>query len=140
MTQKDITTDTVAPGKIAEFIRTKYADPALAADLPSAIAQVQSIFAATIFPERKADWRVYPNNIGHKDWPGCFRCHDNKHVTSTGESPRSSDCASCHTLVSQGKGPALETLSAKGLEFVHPDGELDADLTCSDCHNGGIQK
>ncbi|MEO6001923.1 MAG: NapC/NirT family cytochrome c [Opitutus sp.] len=140
MTQKDITTDAVAPQKIAEFIRTKYADPALATELPNAIAQVQSIFTATIFPERKADWRVYPNNIGHKDWPGCFRCHDNKHVSSSGKSPRSSDCTSCHTLVSQGKGPALETLSAKGLEFVHPDGELDADLTCSDCHNGGIQK
>ena len=34
----------------------------------------------------------------------------------------------------------LETLSAKGMKFKHPGGELDPDLTCSDCHNGGIQK
>jgi hypothetical protein len=31
-------------------------------------------------------------------------------------------------------------LNAKGIEFKHPDGALDADLTCADCHNGGIQK
>ena len=31
-------------------------------------------------------------------------------------------------------------LDAKGLTFVHPDGELDAELSCNDCHTGGIQK
>jgi len=140
MIQKDITTDAVAPQKIADYIRSKYVDPALAGEVPAAVAEVQAIFSTTIFPERKADWRVYPNNIGHKDWPGCFRCHDDKHVTASGESPRSSDCNSCHTIVAQGKGEQLQALSAKGLKFAHPDGELDADLTCSDCHNGGIQK
>ena len=34
----------------------------------------------------------------------------------------------------------FELLNAKGLDFQHPGGELDPDLTCSDCHNGGIQK
>ena len=140
MTQKEITSDTAAPGQIAHFLRAKYTDPTLAAELPAAITAVQDVFSKSIFPERKADWRVYPNNIGHKDWPGCFRCHDDKHKTAAGDSPRSSDCASCHTLIAQGKSAQLDTLSAKGLEFAHPDGELDADLTCSDCHNGGIQK
>jgi hypothetical protein len=140
MTQKEITSDLAAPEQIAHFLRTKYTDPALAAELPGAIAAVQEVFSKSIFPERKADWRVYPNNIGHKDWPGCFRCHDDKHKTSAGDSPRASDCTSCHTLIGQGKSGSLETLSAKGLEFAHPDGELDAELTCSDCHNGGIQK
>jgi len=140
MTQKEITTGAEAPQKIADFMRAKFTDPALAAELPAAIAEVQKIFASSIFPERKADWRVYPNNIGHKDWPGCFRCHDDKHKTSLGQKVRSSDCNSCHTIISQGKGEQLETLSAKGLKFAHPDGELDAELTCTDCHNGGIQK
>ena len=140
MMQKDITTDAGASQKIADFIRSKYTDVALKPELPGAIETVQALFSTSMFPERKADWRVYPNNIGHKDWPGCFRCHDNKHVTATGESPRSSDCTSCHTLVAQGKGEDLQTLSAKGLEFKHPDGDLDPELTCSDCHNGGIQK
>ena len=71
------------------------------------MAAVQSIFATTIFPERKADWRVYPNNNGHKDSAGCFRCHDDKHKTPTGEKVRASDCTSCHTLIAQGKDQEL---------------------------------
>jgi hypothetical protein len=139
MTQKEIAADT-ASQQIADYIRSKYTDPAVASEVPGAIAEVQSIFASSIFPERKADWRVYPNNIGHKDWPGCFRCHDDKHQTSLGQKIRSSDCTSCHTLLAQGKGEALQTLSAKGQEFKHPGGDLDPELTCADCHNGGIQK
>ena len=119
-----------------ESIRIGKDDP----EVPATIAEVQRIYANSIFPERKADWRVYPNNIGHKDWPGCFRCHDDKHKTSLGQKVRSSDCNSCHIIIAQGKGEQLETLSAKGLKFAHPDGELDAELTCTDCHNGGIQK
>jgi hypothetical protein len=140
MTQKEITTDAGAPEKIAAYLRAKYTDPAVAAELAAAIETVQGLFATSMFPERKADWRVYPNNLGHKDWPGCFRCHDDKHRTAANEKVAASDCNSCHTLVAQGKGPALETLTAKGLKFAHPDGEPDSELTCSDCHNGGIQK
>ncbi len=140
MTQDSIKTDAEAAQKIADWIRAKYTDPAHAAELPATIAEVQSAFAASIFPQRKADWRVYPNNIGHKDWLGCFRCHDNKHKNTAGQSVGSSDCNSCHTLIAQGSGAELDTLSAKGLTFKHPDGEPDAELTCSDCHNGGIQK
>ena len=140
MMQKEITTDAVAAQKISDFIRAKYTDPALTTEVNGAVAQVQKIFSVSIFPERKADWRVYPNNIGHKDWPGCFRCHDDKHKSSGGQKVRSSDCNSCHVIIAQGKGSDLETLSAKGLTFKHPDGEPDAELSCSDCHNGGIQK
>jgi nitrate/TMAO reductase-like tetraheme cytochrome c subunit len=140
MTQKEIVAAKDAAQKIADLMRSKYSDPALAAELPGAIAEVQRIFAVTIFPERKADWRVYPNNIGHKDWLGCFRCHDNKHKTAEGKAVRSSDCNSCHTLLAQGTGAQLDLLSVKGFEFKHPGGELDPELTCADCHNGAIQK
>jgi len=137
MTQKEITSESDAAQKISDFFRAKYGD---AKELPAAVAEVQKVYGTTLFPERKADWRVYPNNIGHKDWPGCFRCHDDKHKTSSGQTVRSSDCNSCHTIIAQGKGPDLEMLSAKGLKFAHPDGDPDPELTCSDCHNGGIQK
>lgn len=140
LTQESIKTAEDAPQKIADFIHSKYPDRALAAEVTSAIAELEKVYASTIFPERKADWRVYPNNIGHKDWPGCFRCHDDKHKTPQGQAVRSSDCTSCHTIIAQGAGTAYETLSAKGLQFAHPGGELDPTLTCSDCHNGGIQK
>jgi len=136
MLQEDITTGAEAPGKIAEFIRGKYKDHA---DVPAVIAEVQKIYGETMFPERKADWRVYPNNIGHKDWAGCFRCHDDKHKTDRGETVRASDCTSCHTIISQGKGPELAAISPTGLEFKHPGGAYDEELTCADCHNGGIQ-
>jgi nitrate/TMAO reductase-like tetraheme cytochrome c subunit len=136
MLQKDITTDAVAPGKIAEFIKAKYeGNPAV----PATVAAVQKIYSETIFPERKADWRVYPNNIGHKDWPGCFRCHDDKHKTAKGEAVSASDCTSCHIILSQGKGDELSALTASGQEFKHPGGEYDEELKCADCHNGGIQ-
>ncbi len=140
LTETKIETAAEAPQKIADFMRSKYNDRALTADVNAAIKELEAIYAATIFPERKADWRVYPNNIGHKDWPGCFRCHDDKHKTEQGQTVRSSDCASCHTILAQGSGANLEMLNAKGLEFAHPGGELDAELTCADCHNGGIQK
>ncbi|MEY4006355.1 MAG: hypothetical protein RLZZ221_2451 [Verrucomicrobiota bacterium] len=140
MTQKEISADDAAPRRIADFLRAKYQEPAHEAELPGAIAEVQRIFSQSIFVERKADWRVYPNNIGHKDWPGCFRCHDDKHKTSDGRKVRSSECSSCHTILAQGNGTQLDLLSAKGLEFKHPSGDLDPELSCSDCHNGGIQK
>jgi nitrate/TMAO reductase-like tetraheme cytochrome c subunit len=139
LTQKEITTTDAAAPKIAQFIRAKYSDsPPLQVD--RTVTETQKIFAEAIFPERKADWRVYPNNIGHKDWPGCFRCHDDKHKTSGGQAVRSSDCTSCHTIIAQGKAIDLGMLTPGGLKFAHPGGELDPELTCADCHNGGIQK
>ncbi len=134
--QSEIKTGTDAPGKIAEFLKKKYPDNP---EADAAIAEVQQIYATTIFPERKADWREYPNNLGHKDWAGCFRCHDNKLKTAAGEKIRSSDCNSCHTIIAQGQGAELAEISPAGLEFQHPGGEYDEELRCADCHNGGIQ-
>lgn len=136
MLQEEIVTSADAPGRIADFLRGKFKDhPAL----PQTIAAVQQIHGEIIFPERKADWRVYPNNIGHKDWAGCFRCHDDKHKTAAGETVRASDCNSCHTILAQGKGPELATLTPAGLEFKHPGGPYDEELKCWDCHNGAVQ-
>jgi hypothetical protein len=136
MLQKEITTSAEAPTKIADYLRNRYKD---AAGLQETITEVQRIYAESIFPERKADWRVYPNNIGHKDWPGCFRCHDDKHKTASGETVRASDCSSCHVILAQGKTEELATLTSSGLEFKHPGGSYDEELRCADCHNGGIQ-
>jgi nitrate/TMAO reductase-like tetraheme cytochrome c subunit len=123
---------------VGDFLRAKYAD---AKDLDPTVAGVQEAFKANFFPEMKADWRGYPNNIGHKDWPGCFRCHDEKHVSADGKKKiTSSDCTACHIILQQSKDGEATQLAPKGLEFKHPGGELDGSLLCSDCHNGGIQK
>ncbi len=104
----------------------------------TAIDTVQRIYSDNFFPEMKASWRAYPDNIGHKDWLGCFRCHDGKHTTSDRTlSIKSNDCDACHTIIAQGKGKELEQLSL-GQKFKHPEEEYDPAYLCTDCHNGGL--
>ena len=82
---------------------------------------MQQIYRDNFFPEMKSSWKAYPDNIGHKDWPGCFRCHDGKHKSSDGKSViKASDCNACHIIVAQGTGKDLEQLDARGQEFKHP--------------------
>jgi nitrate/TMAO reductase-like tetraheme cytochrome c subunit len=77
------------------------------ASLRNAIGAVQSIYARNIFPEMKITWGTYPNNIGHTDFPGCFRCHDGNHTSADGRTI-SNDCATCHDLVAVGeKNPKI---------------------------------
>jgi hypothetical protein len=55
-------------------------------------------YQANIWPEMKITWGTYKNQIGHrysKDGYGCFRCHDEKHATNSGETI-SQDCSLCH--------------------------------------------
>jgi nitrate/TMAO reductase-like tetraheme cytochrome c subunit len=102
-----------------------------------AIAVLQQIYADNFFPEMKASWNVYPDNIGHMIWPGCFRCHDGKHKTDDGKRIiKANDCNACHTILAQGSGAELQQLSPGGQPFKHPGG--DYDLSCNDCHNGGL--
>jgi hypothetical protein len=43
-------------------------------------------------------WGVYPNNIGHTDYTGCFRCHDDRTGDKAGRTiPQ--DCTTCHQLL-----------------------------------------
>lgn len=109
------------------------------AGLEAVIAEVQGIYRKNFFPQMKADWSVYPNNLGHKDWPGCFRCHGGEHSEEeTGALMAANDCNACHTLLAQGSGEALLHLAPGGLEFAHPDGDVEG-LLCSDCHTGALQ-
>ena len=40
------------------------------------VEAVQNLYKRSIFPEMKSSWKSYPDNIGHRDFPGCFRCHN----------------------------------------------------------------
>jgi nitrate/TMAO reductase-like tetraheme cytochrome c subunit len=103
------------------------------------IEEVLRVYDENFFPLMASDWSHYPDNIGHKDWPGCFRCHGGEHAnTTTGELMSATDCNSCHTIVAQGHGDQLLELNATGHEFAHPAGDTYG-LLCSDCHTGGPQ-
>lgn len=64
----------------------------------AAVAQVQAIYLRNVFPSMKLGWATYPNNIGHEDFPGCFRCHDDKHKAKDGK-VISQDCGACHAIL-----------------------------------------
>ncbi len=56
---------------------------------------VLAIYNRNVFPDLKVSWGTYPNNLGHTDFPGCFRCHDGSHTTRDGKTI-AQDCNSCH--------------------------------------------
>src|ERR1700757_1880029 len=85
---------------IENYYRTSY--PAVYMSKRELIEQsaenVAKIYLRNIFPDMKMSWGVHPNNLGHNDFPGCFRCHDGSHTSGDGRTI-SSDCAACHNLV-----------------------------------------
>jgi nitrate/TMAO reductase-like tetraheme cytochrome c subunit len=119
---------------IATFLSQKYPGHP---SLRTTIEAVQEVYQKNFFAEMRANWSVYPDNIGHKDWIGCFRCHQGNHKSADGNKAISSDCNSCHIILAQGSGPDLEQLTPKGQEFKHPGEEYDNAFLCNDCHTGG---
>jgi NapC/NirT cytochrome c family, N-terminal region len=83
-----------------DFYRTSY--PQAYRDkrttIDAAITQIQAIYLHNVFPEMNVTWGTYPNNLGHTDFPGCFRCHDGSHSTADGRTI-SNDCDTCHSLL-----------------------------------------
>jgi hypothetical protein len=131
---QNYTSEREAMEKIATGLANRYPDDRR---IRPVIDVVQQIYRDNFFPEMKANWRVYPDNIGHKEWPGCFRCHDGQHSTADGKkSIKANDCSACHIILAQGTGAELEKLSPKGQPFAHPGGEY-GDLKCNECHTGG---
>ena len=108
-------------------------------EVHQAVAEVQRIYQASMFPEMKVDWRTHPSNIGHFYSAGCFRCHDGNHVSADGKViPK--DCNSCHSVLAELESGQPVIGSAQGIAFKHPVDLGDiTQVTCSDCHNGGGQ-
>jgi len=124
-----------AKNSIASALAAKYPnDPRI----QTATATIQEIYADYFFPEMKASWASYPDNVGHMIWPGCFRCHDGQHKTDDHKTTiKANDCNTCHTILAQGAGDELNKLSPAGQKFNHPGGDLDPNPVCTDCHTGG---
>ncbi|MEX2090459.1 MAG: cytochrome c3 family protein, partial [Bacteroidota bacterium] len=122
---------------VDSYYRTNY--PALAvrqADkIEKAIVELQKVYRRNYFPEMKHDWRQYPDHIGHMFAPGCFRCHDGKHVSDDGK-VLSKDCNACHTIIAQQYENEKLKMSLEGLVYEHPVdiGTAWNEMNCSDCH------
>jgi hypothetical protein len=70
------------------------------AKVDAAAGALQAIYLANVFPAMKVGWGTYPNNIGHTDTPGCFRCHDDSHKRADGVAI-TQDCSACHAVLAQ---------------------------------------
>lgn len=63
-----------------------------------AAEQVAAIYERNVFPDMRLTWGSHPSNLGHNDFPGCFRCHDGSHASADGRTI-ANDCSACHSLL-----------------------------------------
>ena len=123
---------------IEEYYQTNYPELAKTKQdtIAKAVAEVQKIYSRNYFPEMHVSWKKFPDNIGHMYYPGCFRCHDGKHVSGDGK-VLSRDCNVCHTILAQQFEKEGLRMSLTGVDYKHPVdiGNAWKEMNCSDCHN-----
>jgi len=72
------------------------ADPAL---VPGAADRAAEVYGSLVFPQMDTNWATHPINIGHMDFPGCWRCHDDEMQTEDGKHVIPQDCETCHVFI-----------------------------------------
>lgn len=107
-----------------------------------AVEELQNIYTQSVFLEQKVNWDTHPNNMGHNDSPGCFRCHDGQHLNAKNEAIRL-ECNLCHSIpvvaeaddfitdIQISRGPEPETHLNPNWIALHRD---VFDPTCASCH------
>jgi nitrate/TMAO reductase-like tetraheme cytochrome c subunit len=103
----------IIPAEITRFYRdTDPLVPARPDDVSNAGAEIAAIYNRNVFPDLKVTWGTYPNNLGHTDFPGCFRCHDGSHSTADQKMTITQDCNTCHEplAVEEAAPEVLKTL------------------------------
>lgn len=110
-----------------------------------AVEALQSAYRDSVFPEQKADWTSHPTNVGHKDSPGCFRCHDGKHLNAEQEAIRL-ECNLCHSIpvvvgpddfvaeIEISRGPEPQSHLNSNWITLHRE---VFDDSCQNCHTTG---
>jgi hypothetical protein len=113
--RKEYPTQAAAGVGIAASIESFYrtSSPAVWAtrrsDIDRAARAVVAIYDRNVFPHMRVTWGTYPNNLGHMNFPGCFRCHDGSHLTAAGKAIPN-DCDTCHvTLAMDEPNPKILT-------------------------------
>jgi hypothetical protein len=88
------------PAAVEAFYRDNY--PAAykehRAEVAKTAQNLLAIYNRNVFPAMKVGWGTYPNNLGHTDFPGCFRCHDDSHSSADGRKV-TQDCGACHNVL-----------------------------------------
>lgn len=129
---------------IESFYQTYYPDfyATNGEEVRTAINALQDVYRQSVFPEQESDWNTHPNNIGHKNSPGCFRCHDGKHLNANQEAIRL-ECNLCHSIpvvagpsdfvsdIEISRGP--EPTSHKNSNWIGLH-KSAIDETCTNCH------
>ena len=97
------------PAELQAFYEQQYPEVAKdkAEDIARAGRQVATIWTTNVWPSMNITWGTYPSHIGHQDYPGCFRCHDESHTDAAGDTiPQ--DCDTCHSLLAmEEESPAI---------------------------------
>jgi hypothetical protein len=90
------------PVNLAEYYRTTFPEiyKQKRGQVDTAGEVVKAIYLRNVFPEMKITWGTHPNNIGHEESVGCFRCHDGGHTAADGRTIKA-DCDTCHVLLAQ---------------------------------------
>jgi hypothetical protein len=87
------------PALVRDYYRSQQPQvfAARPADVERAAAGVDSLYRRNVFPAMNVTFGTYPNNIGHIDSPGCFRCHDDQHKSRDGKVV-GQECETCHAI------------------------------------------
>jgi len=109
----------------------------------SAVDRVIEAYDRIVFPTMDVSWETHPNNLGHREWPGCFRCHDGKHMNEANESIRI-ECNLCHSIPIRER-PDGSTPTLPVQQRFAPESHIDTnwvsrhrfefDDTCQGCHD-----
>jgi hypothetical protein len=113
----------------------------------NAVEELKLLYRLTATPIMRVTATTYPDNLGHTDFAGCFRCHDGGHLLvrngqATAETIPSS-CDTCHTFPQIGAVASLplgippETHDDRLWVFNHrlvAPGVDPAANTCGECH------
>jgi nitrate/TMAO reductase-like tetraheme cytochrome c subunit len=85
--------------KLESYYKGNYEEyyEANAEKVTNAVKVLQQIYADSVFIDQKVSWDSHPTNVGHIDSPGCFRCHDGKHLDANQEAIRL-ECNLCHSI------------------------------------------
>lgn len=114
------------------------------AKIKSAIDYLKTLYQSLVYPDQSLSWTTHPDNLGHKDSAGCFRCHDGKHLTADNQAIPL-ECNLCHSLPEVSKpgspAPAISLQSAQDEPASHLSStwiyehRTAFDTSCQACHD-----